>query len=290
MKRTNLYITALLLSIISVGCVREPLKQRPQVELSVSWINSRQAGTHSGATFYLYPQFEYSAEPLEISAPNGISPITELLPGRYRVMVVNSPSDPVRIDGRGEYSKFGAYLELAGDYLPNISQFMALDKDDAKHEIEVAIGASNKFVFTPISVSRKIRFLIKGDKFGVINVVDAQLSGITSRVNLSTFAKSESSKVKIDSWKVEGTKFTSDPVEVLGFNYEDQPIVLTLFVTNPSVTFPLEQPVDITSQIKAMRGDEIEITMEIDYDPDLRIRPVSIREWDKGNELEIGIN
>lgn len=288
MSRFRLYI-ALISAVVLMGCVRETLYDMPSVDLIVSWENSRDK-SHSDAMFHFYPQFDYLTEPIEIPVVASASTNLALLPGKYKVLMYNTPLAPIVVDGKDAHDQMTARIDYTNNVAPTVSQFMALDANDPAKEIVVELDGRNKFEFKPISVSKKIRFVINGDeKFGQVDIVNAYLKGVVSKINLSTLKIETVENVLIENWKVEGRKFSSESIEVLGFDVQNK-VTLLLVVQSPESDYPKEQPVDLTKEISEMVGDEIQITMDVEYKPDIRVRKITVTEWLAGNEINIDFN
>lgn len=296
MKTINSILTLAfgLVSALSVqSCVKEEIYAIPMVDLNVSFAESNQSQMKSAVQsvcLYLYPNFDYKADPIVVTS-NSMNIKVPLLPGDYGVLLHNQPIDPVVVSGADDYSTLMLTLPKGDDgFLKPCPSVYALKATDAMRKITISRDDPNSFTFTPIIISKKIRFVINCDgKFGEMVSARATLNGVATQVNLSTLSATNGLVLSIDDFAINTSQITSRNYELLGFTTNEEKIILTLFVKNKEVQFELEQPIDLTDYVKDLVGDQIEITISVTYDPDIRIHPITIKQWQEGSDIEIGI-
>lgn len=296
MKTINSILLALgvATALLVQSCANEKIYPIPMVELNVSFEKSTQSQVKtspaSSVYFYLYPNFDYQADPIVVSS-NSTNLQIPLLPGDYGVLLHNSPIDPVVVSGAEQSENLTLTLPKADDgFLMPCPTVYALKETDAMHKITISRDEPNSFLFKPVVISKKIRFVLNVDNtFGNVTSARATLSSVATEVNLSTLKASKGLTLAINEFKVEESYLRSSNCELLGFTTQEEKVVLTMFVRNDQVAHELEQPIDLTDYLKDLVGDEIEITISVKYDPDIRIHPVSIKQWQDGNDLDIDI-
>lgn len=284
------------------SCVKEPIYVVPTVNLSVDLSQIENLPAFSRASFdevcyYFYPNFDYTADPIVVKgAFSNLS--VALLPGDYGVLLHNSPIDPIVVSGAETYETLKLSLPFGQDeLLPACPTLYALKNDDLMRKITVLHSGgdvvANRFVFTPVVVSKKIRFVIHTVGFGDIISARATISGVSTELNMATLVTSNGLTLSVPDFSIQNNAtFTSGNMEFLGFDLgEGKESILTLYVHNEEVLYEIDQKIDMTDFIKNATGEEIEVTIDVTFDPDTRIFPISIRQWDdQGNELEIGFN
>ncbi|MEG1414239.1 MAG: hypothetical protein RSA94_03700 [Mucinivorans sp.] len=307
--KTNQYIIACaaLMLCLMQSCVKEHIYEIPMVELTTNIIENKSnvsssdfgasyaQGIHQKAAttsicYYLYPNFDYKAEPIIVHSESGIAHVA-LLPGKYGVLLHNEPIAPLVVSGQDTIVNLGVGLPFdANGALPPCPVLYALGVSDTMRQISVLLNSPNVLAFVPEVVSKKLRVVVNTDKFGEITAARATLSGVASALNFNTLKPSSGVMVGMPNFTVEGNRLRSPTLNLLGFSTSNlDTTVLTLYVKNKEVDFELEQPVDLSSYIKDMVGSDIELTLTVSFDPDVRVYPVEIRQWDsKGNEIEVG--
>lgn len=277
------------------GCVKEPVYTIPVVDLTVD-LSQIEAVKGSRASFdevyyYLYPNFDYAADPIVVKgSPSSLS--VSLLPGNYGVLLHNAPIDPLVVSDAEQFETMKVTLPFGDDgLLLSCPTLYALKGDDPMHKITVARDGGNSFSFAPVVASKKVRFVIHTKGFGDVTSARATISGVSTELNISTLVASKGLTLAIPDFSIEGSTFTSGNMELLGFTIDEgQESILTLYVHNEEVEHEIDQKIDMTEYVKDVSGDEIEVTIDVTFNPDTRIFPISIRQWDEdGNELEIGI-
>lgn len=287
------------------GCIREQMYKVPEVTFTADWSNGTRANSNEKSStrsefldyvLYIYPQSNSNAEPFYAIPSQSGTVSLALLPGSYKILMHNKlGSDLVAVAPElyETLSVLNSGSEV--DDISAISQFMALSNDDAMREIEIVYGESsiiesNKFVLKPISVSRNVSFFINSEQFGEIISVEAKLEGVGGKLNMSTLAASEFGTLDLPSWTVSDNAFSSSKYEVLGFNSALNSTVLYLYVKSKDSGYPFEQPVDLTQALKDLEGDEIEVHLDVEFKPDIRVRAITIKQWLNGNYLEVDIS
>lgn len=297
------FLYTLIAGSLLVGCqhsIVEPMHAIPVVDIRVEPTNA-QAGksivTPDTHRVLLYPQFDYPAETITLDAADNAAQVA-LLPGTYLTMVHNWPIAPLVVSGTESIETYSVGLPAnAQGNLPSCPMLYTLKAADPMKSVEVVRAdnsGTNLLVFKSMLVTKRIQVEVNTSQFGNITSVRGTLTGVASALNLHTLKTTMGQAIILDKVTVKGNKLTFDVFDVLGFTVEKpDEVVLTIFVKNDEVDFELEQPVDLTDEIKKLPKEGGNVTIEIDlaFQPDIRVHPVTIRQWDEsGNELEIGIN
>lgn len=297
----NRLLYPLLAAITLTGCqhsVLERLHPIPvvsvQIKLPVDITGKSDMALPHNHRVYLYPQFDYAAETILLDAVDNAGQVS-LLPGNYRVVVHSLPLEPLVLSGTESFETVAVTLAPdATGHLPSCPMFYALKSKEPMKSVEVVrtdLG-ENSLVFQPILITKRLRFEINVSNFGNITSVRGSLTGVASTLNLNTLKTTMGRTILFNKVTVVGDKLVFEAFDVLGFTAENpDDVVLTIFVRNDEVDFELEQPVDLTEEIKRVEeeGGDLDINIDLKFDPDIRIHPVSIRQWDEaGNEIELG--
>lgn len=295
--KINRYILLLILCAVSfTACVKETLYTVPDVRFEIDWSGisaaNKAANQTDSAYLYLYPQFDYKADPIILKAASG-EHICKLLPGIYKVLMHNAPLTNLYPAETETFESLS--INQFGKKAISCSNLHLLPADRAL-DIEIVTTGNNVFNLKPITASKTIRFVIKTERFGDITSAYGVLGGVSTSMRVNNWARSQSdiSSVRLPDFTITDSTLSGGQINVLGFNpatnpKEEDRILLTLYVFNKEVPYPLEQPVDLTDEVKDLTGDEIEITITVPYSPSTSAI-VEIKQWRAGNELEIEIS
>lgn len=298
MKR--LFYTLGALSLLP-GCqhsILEPIAPIPLVDVRIEAPKTAVAGKNEEIAplhrVYLYPQFDYPADPIVFDTPNNVAQVA-LLPGLYQAVVHSLPVEPLVLSGTESFETAMVSLptDEAGN-LPSCPTFYTLHSNDPMNSAEIVRTEEgrNLLIFNPILATKRIRIELNTTQFGTITSAHGTITGVASALNLYHFKTASGKSIQFDNISISGNKLIIEAFEVLGFTAEkSDDVVLTVFVRNDEVDFELEQPVDLTQEIQKLppQGGDVHITIDLKFNPDIRVHPVTIRQWDEsGNELEIG--
>ena len=304
--RKVFYYIACTATVFLWGCqqsIVEPILPIPKVMVRIE-MPKEAAPSPSGKNnvplgsnrVYLFPLFDYPADPVVVDA-QGASTETALLPGSYRAVVHSLPIEPLVMSGTDNPETFAVSLPTneKGE-LPECPRFYTLQAADPMKSVGIVKveEGPNVLVFQPVLVTKRVRFVLNTAQFGTITSAHGTLSGVASELNLHTLKTNMGKSVQLTDIKVEGNTLVIEAFELLGFTVSnpDDEVVLNLLVRNDEVDFELEQPIDLTEEMKKVQneGGDVDIKIDVKFNPDIRVHPVTIKQWDEhGNEIEVGI-
>ncbi len=292
-SKTKIVLIAVIAIIATNACVRKDLNDIPTVQFNVDWSNAKRATTgkqHNGF-IVLYPQFSYNGGNITINVTDSEPAEAEILPGVYKVHMYNIPSDIIAASG-GTFDSLSLEVLTDLSVIEPIEQIMSLGIESTYRSVTInsAADAMQTVNIVPVSFSKSLRFKITAEKFGTIQSLNANVTGIASKIRIVDAVLSKPRGVKFSEWTVDASTLTSKSVEVMGVYTDYEPVILTLNVVAEGVNGELVQSVDLTNELKNTKGDEIEVVMTVTYEPELKITGITINEWLNGNKIEVSID
>lgn len=282
-------------SVAMISCskgVKDELYYKSDVLVAFDWSTTKGYKAPDSLMFHVYPQWDMVQTAYKMYT-TGAETI-QLYPGEYKVLMTPAAlGNGIDVRNMDAYAQAEVYMEPIGydGITPIVTDAKPLYVFLQNTQFElIPEDVLPKVVFYPVTKMCEVLLVIRPKKFGVLTGGSCNIDGVSTSVNLSTCDSKNGERGRIDiPLKLKEGEFTG-VFSVWDFSRKDnKPIILNLYtkVADGSETVIFSE-FDITEYIAQITESRVEIILDIDFDPTIRITGGQIKPWDgKGSDSDV---